>query len=76
MFFTSFELHKWYQIAQRITNIHLLDVRQIQQAEKYIIKQVQSKHFGEEINKLRMKKKGSKEVEISTAARLTIYTLI
>ena len=40
-------------------NLHILDIRQIQQAERCIIKLVQSKYFNEEMKKLLMKKQGS-----------------
>lgn len=45
-------------------NLHLLDVSQIQQNERCIIKLVQSKCFGEKIKKLLMKKQESKVAKV------------
>ena len=38
-------------------NLHILDISQIQQAERSIVKLAQSKCFNEEMKKLVMKKK-------------------
>ena len=54
-------------------NIHILDIKQIQQAERCILKLVQSKYFNEEMKKLLMKKQGSDEAEIKKSSQ--IYNL-
>ena len=54
-------------------NLHILDISQIQQAERCIIKLVQSKYFNEEMKKLLMKKQGSEEAEIKKSSQ--IYNL-
>lgn len=45
-------------------NIHILDINQMQQAERCIIKLVLSKHFNRETKKLILKKQGSEIAEI------------
>ena len=54
-------------------NFHILDTSQIQQAERYIIKLVQSKYFNEEMKKLLKKKQGSEGAEIKKSSQ--IYNL-
>ena len=54
-------------------NLHILDISQITQAERYTIKLVQSKYFNEEMKKLLMKKQGSEEAEIKKSSQ--IYNL-
>ena len=54
-------------------NLRILDISQIQQAERYTIKLVQLKYFNEEMKKLLMRKQGSEEAEIKNSSQ--IYNL-
>ena len=54
-------------------NLHILEISQIQQADRCIIKLVQSKYFNEEMKKLLLKKQGSEVAEIKKNSQ--IYNL-
>ena len=51
-------------------NLHILDISQIQQADRCIIKLVQSKYFNEEMKKLLMKKQGLEVAEIKKNSQI------
>ena len=54
-------------------NLYMLDISQIHQAERSIIKLAQSKYFSEEMKKLLIKKQGFEEAELKKSNQ--IYNL-
>ena len=54
-------------------NLHILNISQIQQAERCIIKLVQSKYFNKEMKKLLIKNQRPEETEIKKSGQ--IYNL-
>ena len=54
-------------------NLHILDTSQIQQAERCVIKLIESKYFNKEMKKLLIKKQGSEGAKIKKSNQ--IYSL-